>query len=244
MTTVLQFSGGRDSLACLYLLEPRWDEITVAWLNTGAAFPETLEQMEAIRALVPNFVEIAGKQSIETDGYPADVLPIASTSIGQQFEGQRPLRFQSRYACCAAALWIPTQQAMKDMGATVVIRGQKKADSRKTNIPSGTVIEGIRYEFPLEDWTDERVTDYLASRGVELPANYRYMNTGLDCWNCSAYLDDNVGKFDYMRERHPEKYRHVRGVLTELAAAIKGDLGPLKQISARALAAENAEQNA
>jgi 3'-phosphoadenosine 5'-phosphosulfate sulfotransferase (PAPS reductase)/FAD synthetase len=100
------------------------------------------------------------------------------------------------------------------------------------------VIDGIRYEFPLEDWSDENVRDFLASRGVALPANYRYMDTGLDCWNCTAYLDENVGKFDYMRERHPDKYRHVRSVLIDLAGAIKDDLRPLKAISARALSAE------
>jgi 3'-phosphoadenosine 5'-phosphosulfate sulfotransferase (PAPS reductase)/FAD synthetase len=238
VTTVLQFSGGKDSLACLHLLESRWSEITVVWMNTGAAFPETIAQMEAVRALVPKFVEIKSSQSIERDGYPADVLPIASTSMGQQFEGERTRRFQSRYSCCAAAQWIPMQQAMRDMGATVVIRGQKRADDRTNRIPSGTVIEGVRYEFPIEDWTDERVIDYLTSLGVELPANYQYMNTGLDCWNCTAYLDQNAGKFDYMREHHPDKYRHVRGVLTELTAAIKDDLRPLKQISARALSPE------
>jgi phosphoadenosine phosphosulfate reductase len=216
MTTVLQFSGGKDSLACLYLLESRWDEITVAWVNTGAAFPETLEQMEEIRSLVPHFVEIKSTQSIGTEGYPADVLPIASTTLGQYAEGKHAQRFQSRIACCAAALWLPTQKAMKDLGATVVIRGQKRADRRSNRIQSGAVIEGVRYEFPLEDWTDERVTNYLASRGVSLPPNYGYMNTGLDCWNCTAYLDENV--------------------VTDLAAAIKDDLQPLKQINARALA--------
>jgi 3'-phosphoadenosine 5'-phosphosulfate sulfotransferase (PAPS reductase)/FAD synthetase/ubiquinone/menaquinone biosynthesis C-methylase UbiE len=230
ITTVLQFSGGKDSLACLYLLEPHWSEIMVAWVNTGAAFPETIAQMAEIRAKVPHFIEIAGRQSIDREGYPTDVLPIASTTLGQQFERTRPRRFQSRYSCCAAALWIPMQQAMKDLGAKVIIRGQKRVDDRSNRIRSGTVIDGIRYEFPIDDWTDEQVKEYLASRGVELPANYRYMNTGLDCWNCTAYLDQNVGKFDYMRERHPQKHEHVQGVLAELDEIIGRDLEPVRKI--------------
>jgi 3'-phosphoadenosine 5'-phosphosulfate sulfotransferase (PAPS reductase)/FAD synthetase len=51
---VLQFSGGKDSLACLLLLRPWWDRLTVMWVNTGAAFPETLELMEAVRSRVAN----------------------------------------------------------------------------------------------------------------------------------------------------------------------------------------------
>lgn len=229
---VLQFSGGKDSLACLYVLEPKWDDLTVAWVNTGAAFPETIRQMDDIKALVPNFVEIQSRQSIETDGYPVDVLPIASTAIGQQFEGVNGRLFQSRYACCGSALWGPTQRAMKAMGATVIIRGQKKADSRKSNIASGTVIEGVRYEFPLEDWSDQDVTHYLATRGVALPANYTTMTTGLDCWNCSAYLSENVGKFDYMRQNHPEKHAIVQSVLSDLQQTLHRDLSPLRDIKA------------
>jgi phosphoadenosine phosphosulfate reductase len=229
---VLQFSGGKDSLACLYLCEPQWDETTVAWVNTGAAFPETLKQMDEIKALVPHFVEIQSQQSIEQNGYPVDVLPIASTDVGQQFEGARGRMFQSRYACCGSALWGPTQRAMRSMGATVIIRGQKKADTRKSNIASGTVIEGVRYEFPLEDWTDQDVIEYLASRGVALPANYANMNTGLDCWNCSAYLNENVGKFDYMRQHHPQKHAFVQGVLSDLQQALHRDLAPLRDIKA------------
>jgi len=36
VTEVLQLSGGKDSLACLYLLKPKWDDLIVAWVNTGA----------------------------------------------------------------------------------------------------------------------------------------------------------------------------------------------------------------
>lgn len=229
---VLQFSGGKDSLACLYLLEPEWDDLTVAWVNTGAAFPETLKQMDEIKALVPHFVEIQSQQSIEHNGYPVDVLPIASTDVGQQFAGVHGRMFQSRYACCGSALWGPTQRAMKQLDATVIIRGQKRVDQRKSNIESGTVIDGVRYEFPLQMWTDQDVLHYLVSRGIELPANYATMKTGLDCWNCTAYLDENAGKLDYMRQHHPEKHAIVQGVLSDLQQTLHRDLAPLRDLKA------------
>lgn len=228
MRTVLQFSGGKDSLACLYLLEPRWSEITVAWVNTGAAFPETIALMERVRTQVPHFLEVAAEQSIEREGYPADVLPIAATSWGHQFEGETGPRFQSRYSCCATALWAPMQRAMSELGATTIIRGQKLSDAKKTPIRSGQIVEGITYEFPLEDWTDVDVCRFLAEKKVPLPESYRYMSTGLDCWNCTAYLSENAGRLQYLQERHPAKYQHVAGVLSALANVTDRHLQPLR----------------
>jgi 3'-phosphoadenosine 5'-phosphosulfate sulfotransferase (PAPS reductase)/FAD synthetase len=228
MPTVLQFSGGKDSLACLYLLEPRWNEITVAWVNTGAAFPETVALMERVRAQVPHFVEVAAEQSIEREGYPADVLPIAATSAGHLFEGETGPRFQSRYSCCASALWAPMQKAMRELGATTIIRGQKLSDAKKTPIRSGQVIEGVTYEFPLEDWTDADVRHFLAEKKVSLPENYRYMSTSLDCWNCTAYLSENAGRLQYLQERHPAKYERVVSVLNVLSDVTDRHLQPLR----------------
>lgn len=229
---VLQFSGGKDSLACLYLLEPEWDDLTVAWVNTGAAFPETIKQMDEIKALVPHFVEIQSQQSIEAHGYPVDVLPISATGLGQQVNGSEGRKFQSKYDCCGFALWVPTYRAMHQMGATVIIRGQKRCDAQKSPIKDGQTIDGIRYEFPLDDWTDQDVTQYLAQRGVALPSNYRQMTTGLDCWNCSAYLDENVGKLEYMRRFHPEKHAHMQSVLSDLQQTLHRDMAPLRDIKA------------
>jgi phosphoadenosine phosphosulfate reductase len=235
MMTVLQFSGGKDSVACLYLLRPRWSEIVVVWINTGMAFPETLAQMEEIKGLVPHFHEVKSTQNIEMDGYPADIVPIAATALGRAMEGDKSIKFQSRYSCCAAALWRPMNEAMKALGAKVVIRGQKNADRLSSPIRSGTVFEGIEYQFPLEHWTDADVYAYLREQKVKLPENYPRMNTGLDCWNCTAYLHENVEKFAYMRERHPEKYSKVIGILDQLHHTLERELQPLIDIRTRTL---------
>ena len=48
---VLQFSGGKDSTACLHLLEPWWDKVHVVWVNPGAPYPEMLEHAPHTGAL-------------------------------------------------------------------------------------------------------------------------------------------------------------------------------------------------
>lgn len=231
MTTVLQFSGGKDSLACLYLLKPRWDAITVAWTNTGAAFPETVEFMQRIKALVPHFLEIKSEQNIGRQGYPADLLPTERTVLGQAV-ADRPARlFQSRWSCCSAAIWGPMHQAMKDIGAKVIIRGQKRSDNLKAPIEGGFTYDGMRIEFPIADWTDADVYAFLDREGVELPPNYKAgMRTGLDCWNCTAYLAENANKFSYMREHHPEKFISVKAVLDDLREATRAETAHLDNI--------------
>lgn len=94
----LQLSGGRDSIACLYLMRPWLDRITVYWLNTGAAFPETLAVIEQMRAWVPHFVEIDGDQPghVARHGIPSDLVPSSHTPIGLLATGKRAGAIQDR----------------------------------------------------------------------------------------------------------------------------------------------------
>ena len=230
MTTVLQFSGGKDSLACLHLLRPRWDEITVLWCNTGAAFPETVELMREVRSMVPHFVEVAGKQTIPELGYPADVVPTLHTSVGALATGSSATKFQSRFSCCSAALWQPMMLASTLLGATTIIRGQKNSDPLRAPVSHGQVVDGIRYEFPLQGWTDDDVYAFLSEKSISLPRNYTTMGTSLDCWNCTAYLSENKTKLAYLRKFHPEKARVITNVLRDMDAAVRTESAPLKEI--------------
>lgn len=223
---VLQFSGGKDSLACLYLLRPFWERISVLWINTGDAFPETLEQMRGIEALVPRFVEVRSTQpaNLERYGPPADVLSAWDTPMGHMIDGDRPYRVQTPFACCAANIWTPLDQASRVLGATLVIRGQRNQETKKSPIRNGHVENGIEYCFPIETWTDGDVRGYLVEQGVELPAHYAFVNTSLDCQSCTAYLSENIGKFAYMRQRHPDLYAAVGKRLTYIRDAALAEL--------------------
>lgn len=230
MIAVLQFSGGKDSLACLYLLRPHWEEVTVLWVNTGAAYPETLEQMRRVRQMVPHFLEVKSDQpaNIARCGHPADVVPIRSTHYGRwatQTKTDAPF-LQSYLDCCNANIWKPMQDATMALGATLVIRGQRNSDDRKSPIRSGHQENGVTYWFPLEDWTEQRVREYLASQDVPLPTHYDYVNSSLDCWSCTAYMDDNAGRMRYMKERHPEMWKRYRPMLKTVVDAVRDELAP------------------
>lgn len=219
----LQYSGGKDSIACLELLKDHLEKITVVWMNTGAAYPETISHMETIRQSVPHFLEIKSDQEsdIRAFGYPVDFQPLRPTSL--------PL--QSWMACCSRNMWQPTYDGIKAEGFTLVIRGQKKSDMRQAQIANGHIDrQGIEYFFPLEDWSDDDVYTFLEARGLSLPASYRWAGTSLDCWNCTAYLDEREKELRNMRFHHPGKWEEVKRRFIQIKKVIDEESNLLASI--------------
>jgi phosphoadenosine phosphosulfate reductase len=199
LTTMLQFSGGKDSLACLYLNKERWEDedFCVGWLNSGAAYPETTELMEGWKKKILNFFEVKGDQpSVQAEwGIPTDILPIKFTAFGREIGLEPPYLLQDYGSCCARSIWFPMAEAVKGLGITTIIRGQRDGESRRSPIRDNQVVEGITYRFPINDWSVEQVFSYLSSVGAEIPPYYEGEPTGRDCWNCTAYLDEQGTRF-------------------------------------------------
>lgn len=223
---VLQFSGGKDSTACLHLLEPWWHKIHVVWVNPGAPYPEMLEQMAYMRTLVPHFHEVIGNQPqwVEQYGYPVDVVPLWHTNWGQSMRQEPTTRFHSFIECCHQNLWVPLAQAIIDLGATLVIRGQKIGDPMVTKFPNGYTENGVTYVFPIHDWNDAQVFDYLERVSAYVPKQYAEgADSSFDCWNCCAYGSHNEQRFAHMRKYHPVMWMKMEPVLRDLGRALKAD---------------------
>lgn len=220
----LQFSAGKDSAACLWILQPFWDQLTVVWCNMGNPYPETLEYMEKIAKLVPRFEVVQGLQPlwIAKNGYPVDVVPSDMSDLGQTASG-KPLKVAPFWKCCRANAWEPLQKWVKQGHYSGIIRGQKDSDKMRAPVRSGDVIDGVEYCFPLENYSDLEVVRYL---GEKLPASYlRGLETSLDCVNCTAYASDNVARIQELRRTSPAAYQEIRivheAVRKELSANLK-----------------------
>lgn len=216
----LQLSGGRDSIVCLYLLRPFWDRLTVYWCNTGAAYPETRAFMEQVRAMVPSFVEIDGRQPavIAQFGLPSDIVPVSRTPVGLLVSERYDGLMQDRYSCCSRSMMEPTHERMIADGITLIIRGQKNADRLKSHLKSGTVIDGIELLFPIEDWSSAQVMAYLREHGAPIPRFYEMMESAPDCMTCSAWWEE--GAAAYLKRYHGPAYQEVQRRLDIINAAV------------------------
>jgi phosphoadenosine phosphosulfate reductase len=194
LITVLQFSGGKDSLACLYLYREEWETLRVVWVNTGAAYAEMIEYMEMWNRRLPHFIEVKSDQpgNIAAHGLPADVVPMNSTAFARQFMQTDGPLIQPYTACCAANIWLPMQNAIMEIGATRIIRGQRADDKRRAPVRNGDVVDGVEYILPLETWSESDVFAFLHEVDAIMPPGYAQgEKTGRDCWDCTAYLDEN-----------------------------------------------------
>jgi phosphoadenosine phosphosulfate reductase len=222
----LQVSGGRDSIACLFLMRPYWDRVTVYWLDTGAAYPETESVMEQIRAMVPNFVRVQGQQPevIEQFGLPTDILPVSATPMGVSNGG---IPMQDRYSCCLRSIMLPLHQRMIEDGITLIIRGQKNADRLKSIVRSGETHDGIEYLFPIEEWDTKRVMAYLIEQGAPIPRFYEMLNGTPDCMTCSAYWEE--GASAYLKRYHYPQYQETQRRLDIIREAIGTHIAAFNQ---------------
>ena len=229
---VLHFSGGKDSLAALFLLREYWDVLHVMWVNTGAAHPETLAQMAELKALIPKFIEVRSDQpaDLALHGYPTDLLPAANTVIGagtRQTEG--PL-LQTWVDCCSRNLWAPLQNATRALGSTLVVRGTKDADYRSTPLRSGHVENGVEYYLPLQDWTDADVMTFLGEQGVEIPSFYQHSETSLDCWNCTAFIEERETEIKNMKLSNPALWAEYQPLLESVINAARDEYLRLNRV--------------
>jgi 3'-phosphoadenosine 5'-phosphosulfate sulfotransferase (PAPS reductase)/FAD synthetase len=218
----LQFSGGRDSLAMLLAMRPHWDRITVYYTNSGDPFPETTALVDAVRRVVPHFVEIMGrvKEVHEQMGWPSDVL---QPGTGFQFAREDindyvPLI--DRHNCCFHSIMTPMHERMKADGITLLIRGQRDEDSTKSHVANGSVIEGIQLLFPIAHWTTAEVEKCITDHGVPLPPFYAAGLTSTpDCMHCTAWLEHGAHK--YIAVYHPALALEVNARLKKIRVVVE-----------------------
>lgn len=228
---VLQFSGGKDSLACLLMTKPWWDRITVMWTNTGDAFPETIEQMAKIKAMVPHFLEVQTDQpsQIRERGWPADIVPVRATDFGHAIAtGDEEPLIQGYPLCCNANIWTPMFEETLRLGATLVLRGTRWADARRATKGQEEVISGVTFYHPIWLWTPVEVLAFVEKSGL-LPAHYLVTETSLDCLHCTAYLHENARKMRYLQRKYPQVSAEVQRRLKAIRDIVMTDIDDLER---------------
>jgi len=217
----LQFSGGKDSLACLLLLQDQLEKITVYWLNAGDGFPENQEVIEKAKEIIPNFVEVKSSVAdvIIGHGIPSDLISYGATIHAHALNGSNAPLMQDRIACCFRSIMQPMHQRMIQDGITLIIRGQKKQDEHKGALVSGSIVDGIEFLYPIEDWTLTEVLEFINKHGYQTQRYYKEgMTHAPECMTCTAWWDDGHGK--YLAKNYPEKHKIYREKLKVIESSI------------------------
>lgn len=220
MDTALLFSGGKDSLALLHMHRELWDSMYVVWVNPGAPYPSTVKQMDGWRAVLPHFVEVKGNQPehIAQFGYPVDVLPINYTRMAKTLYGSdSDVMVQSYLDCCSANLWGPLSTKLRELGIKRVLSAFRRDESHDNMVHGDLQADGVRYEFPLIDWSEDKVFAFLRENDIPLPEEYAIgEKKSRDCWNCTAWAWEDVERVrrlpDGMRAEVRRRYIQIADI--------------------------------
>lgn len=212
-------SGGKDSLAVLYLLRPYLHRLTVYHISTGDLLPEVDEIVRHVEAMAPNFVRVQTDAMgwIARHGLPTDLMPHSAHPVGQAM-GEHGIRLVPRYECCVQNLMQPLWDRIVADGRTLLIRGTKRADMKRLPLASGESDSGVELWLPIEDWSHDDVFAYLRSVGAPICRVYQTTTNSPECARCSAWWGER--RAEYLKRYHPDLWRdyslRMRAVLAEL----------------------------
>lgn len=222
IATALAFSGGKDSLATLFLNRHRLAETVVLWVNTGKNYPEVMNTIGVIRAMCPHFTEIISDREGQNAhwGIPSDIVPTDWTRAGHDICGKKPVMVQPYLNCCIENIGLVLLRFCVQNGITELITGQRNADSRKSTTRDGDVLEGVTYRQPIAGWSDDQVLLYVGQFLDPLPEHLTLKHSSMDCYDCTAYRADSADRIALMRSRHPTLYAEYAIRKTALDGAI------------------------
>lgn len=215
----LHFSGGKDSLALVYLLRPHWDRLTLYHVDAGDLLPEVREIVDMVEGMVPDFrrIETSSAKSMTTIGMPSDLVPTTSTAFGLVI-GASKQRLIDRFDCCAINLMMPMHHRMIEDRMPLVIRGTKRADLARLPAVSGDTSLGYELWLPLQEWSHDQVFDFLREVGAPICRVYEHRVNAPECATCPAWWSE--GRAEYLAKHHPDLFAIYRAKLAIVAREV------------------------
>jgi len=220
---VLQFSGGKDSLALLYLFKPYLHRMTLLHCDAGDLLPEIRDLVAVVAAGVPSFkrVETNAPAWIAQNGLPSDLVPLRCHPIVARIRKDAGRPIVPMTDCCNANRWQPMSAALAELAPSLLIHGQRRSDQfgwdqdmqgdSDTHAATGC----IRWA-PLADWSDDDVMAFLREAGAPIPPWYSHRAHAPECATCPASWGE--GRAAYLRKHHPDLAARYAGYLKVHAA--------------------------
>jgi len=209
LPVVVAFSGGKDSLATLLLVDKATENYRVLFTDTGIEFPETIK---AVRKIVPEdklLMAEAGDRffkGIEVFGFPA-----------------RDYRW-----CCKVIKLGPTAKVIKENfpeGCLSFIgqrRYESEARSKSNRVWRNPWLPFQLGASPIQNWTALHVWLYIVREGVEINELYFRGFERIGCWACPG---SEVSELMLVKDIHSDLYSILEENLLREYSREEAELG-------------------
>lgn len=224
---VFLMSGGKDSVAAFHLLKDFWPQLHVFWVNTGEAYAEIERNIRAVESLVGSFTEIRSDvvKWREDNAWPTDVLPIRTAGRYHELLTNQPkrLRLCLSTECCDANKGLPLEAAISAFKPSGIVAGMRRDERFGPATASYTIVNGIEFLYPVENWREKQVASWLQQKGLWED----YMEASSDCRRCTGHWTGNQhdNRFTLLsRQGYTDDCTFVMRKMWEIRGAISDDL--------------------
>jgi phosphoadenosine phosphosulfate reductase len=188
----ISYSGGKDSLATLLVVNKALGKVPLLFIDTGLEFPETLENV-AVAA------ETYGLEVIRASGEDA---------FWDTFERLGPPAVDYRW-CCSTCKLRPVRNLIEERwGECLSFIGQRRYESfrrmESNRVFRNGIVKNQISAAPIHNWTALHVWLYLFRE--QAPWNPLY-GEGLDRIGCFMCPSSDVAIIEEIQGKYPEMWR-------------------------------------
>lgn len=199
----VSYSGGKDSLAVLQLVDESLDDYEIMFADTGLEFPETLENVKQV-------VEHYGKK-------------LRTASAGEAFWNSisvfGPPTMDTRWCCKICKLGPITRLIDENYeGGCLSFIGQRQYESHARSISKkiwkNPWVGNQVGASPIQEWTALHVWLYLFRTKAPYNPAYEKGYDRMGCWICPS---SSLADFFQLEESHPELAKKLNSHLLNYA---------------------------
>lgn len=210
MKVSVSYSGGKDSLAVLQLVDESLEDYEIMFADTGLEFPETLENVKQVAEYYRKKLRITS----------------AGDSFWDSISVFGPPTMDTRWCCKICKLGPITQLIDENYeGGCLSFIGQRKYESHARSISKrvwkNPWVGNQIGASPIQDWTALHIWLYLFRTKAPYNPAYEKGYDRMGCWLCPS---SSLADFFQLEESHPELAKKLNSHL--LAYAEKTGLSP------------------
>lgn len=202
----VSYSGGKDSLAVLQLVDEALEDYEIMFADTGLEFPETLENVKKVVDYYGKSLKIAG----------------AGDSFWDSIGVFGPPTLDTRWCCKICKLGPITRLIDENYeGGCLSFIGQRQYESHARSISKkvwkNPWVGNQVGASPIQEWTALHVWLYLFRTKAPYNPAYEKGYDRMGCWLCPS---SSLADFFQLEESHPELAKKLNSHLLTYAESV------------------------